>query len=199
MDIRLSAIVATVGRPSLERALRSVASQLRDGDEIVVVGNGPDLDVRVQLVPRARFLPHPSGNNWGYVERQFGMERARGTHLLFVDDDDILLPGAVAAVRAQLEREPDRPAIFQMLASWGEMLPLTHAVVESQIGGPCFVPPNVPARLGRWGLRYEGDFDFVASTLAHYPEGPVYVDTLIYVVDEFVELELERLGLEVAP
>jgi hypothetical protein len=52
-------------------------------------------------------------------------------------------------------------------------------VVESAIGGHCLVTPNIKGKLGAWGERYGGDFDWLVSTLAHWPEGPAWNDEII--------------------
>jgi hypothetical protein len=48
------------------------------------------------------------------------------------------------------------------------------------IGGHCLVTPNDPARTGLWSDRYEGDFDFVESTLALWaPVEPIWRNEVI--------------------
>jgi hypothetical protein len=64
-------------------------------------------------------------------------------------------------------------------ARLGRTLPERYAVEESAIGGHCLVAPNVPGKLGQWGCRYGGDFDWLVSTLAHWPDGPAWYDDVI--------------------
>jgi hypothetical protein len=50
------------------------------------------------------------------------------------------------------------------------------------IGGHCIVTPNLPSLLGEWGARYEGDWDFIESTLQKWAAvgiAPVWVNLLI--------------------
>ena len=42
-------------------------------------------------------------------------------------------------------------------------------LVCGNVGTPMIVVPNLPARLGKWGDHYAGDFDFVKSTIALAP------------------------------
>lgn len=44
---------------------------------------------------------------------------------------------------------------------------------EGNVDSLMFVVPNDASRLGRWGNRYAGDYDFIASTAALYPAGSV--------------------------
>jgi Glycosyl transferase family 2 len=186
---RFSVIVATVGRPSLLRALQSLADQpLAAGDEVLVVGQAIPRIVDEAARCGFRVLACPPGGNWGSNERRLGIAAATGTHLVFLDDDDVFLPGAFAAMRAACEAHPGRPVMFRMIAPWGETIWREPVVREGNHGTPQFVAPNDPARLGRWGTRYAGDFDFCVSTLAHYPpDALVWDPTVTYACRPTVE------------
>jgi hypothetical protein len=123
--------------------------------------------------------PCPPGHNWGSDERRYAMSLARGTHLVFCDDDDALLPGAVQAIRAGAEAHPNRPLMFRMIEPGGQVLWRDPVVRCGNHGTPQFVTPNEHARLGTWGTRYEGDFDFVKSTLERYPPDALVWDSTI--------------------
>lgn len=177
--IRLSLLLATAGRVELAVAVWAAAPQLAAGDELLIAGGG-SWGAAVAHWAKARHLDLPPGGNWGHAERNAAMPEARGTHLLFLDDDDLLLPGALAAIRAAIAQAPDVPHVFRMIDPQGRILPERPGLRQGHIGTPCLVAPNVPARLGTWGARYEGDFDFIRSTLAHYPDGAVWHAQLIY-------------------
>ncbi len=182
MTIAVSVIVATIGRASLTPALQSLADQpLGPADEVIVVGADTPA-IRDQVTPFGyQFLGHPPGGNWGYTERVYGIARATGTHLAFLDDDDVFLPGALAAMHAVIEANPDAPILFRMVAPWGEILWRRPLVREGNVGGGQFVFPNTPARMGTFSARYEGDYDFIVSTLARYPDGAlVWDETVTY-------------------
>jgi hypothetical protein len=53
--------------------------------------------------------------------------------------------------------------------------PLQVGYVSTQM----MVVPNVPSLLGRWSERYEGDYDFAASTLELRGDSPVLHDDVI--------------------
>lgn len=177
--IRLSVILATSGRVELAVAAWAVRQQLEAGDELLIAGGG-SWGAAVAHWARARHLDLPPGNNWGHAERNAAMPWAQGTHLLFVDDDDLLLPGALAAIRPRLAEAPDRPHVVRMILADGRVVPTRPGLALGDIGTPCLIAPNVPARLGAWGNRYEGDFDFIRSTLAHYPDGAVWHELVTY-------------------
>lgn len=183
MTPTFSIVVPTVGRLSLVLALQSLVDQpLASGDEILVVG--ADTPYIVQAAERvgARHLTHAPAGDFGYSERAFGMAAASASHLAFLDDDDVYLPGAFAAMRAQIAAAPDRPHLFKMIAPWGETLWRQSGVFRcGNFGGAQFVTPNIPAQLGRYSDRYEADYDFIMSTLEFYPQNAlVWSDTLTY-------------------
>lgn len=182
--IRLSLILATTGRDSLPFAARSARVQMKAGDELLIVGGGA-LGEMVAVWNQARWFNVPAGGNWGHAERNYAMPLATGTHLLFIDDDDALVRGALDVIRDAVADAPMRPHVFQMVDPWGRVLPIGHEVREGNLGTPQVVAPNVAERLGVWGTRYEGDFDFIASTLAHYPDGPVWHDTVTYACRQY--------------
>jgi glycosyltransferase involved in cell wall biosynthesis len=160
-----SIIVATAGRPSLRRTLASITPQLEPGDEIMVVCD--------------------ASGDAGDTPRMSAMPRARGTHLAFLDDDDVYAPDALEKMRRFAREHPGRIGIFKMehpagTTHWREGEPeLRYANVSTQT----FLVPNVPGKLGRWqegaprpgGGEYAGDYVFITET-ARLQGDPVFVD-----------------------
>lgn len=188
MAARLSIIVPTPDGEGLDRLAESILPQIGSGDEVIVVGDTHDGPLpHVEGLCRAygwRYAEYDArGHAWGHPQINEGMRQARGDYLVFIDDDDIFTPEALHIIRAAADElsEP-RVLLFRFRCErLGRTLPETHEVVENAIGGHCIVPPNIPERLGQWADRYAGDFDFIVSTLAHWPEGPVWRDEVIAV------------------
>jgi hypothetical protein len=169
----LSIIVATSGRRSLARTLASITPQLRPGDEMMIIcddsGDAGD-------TPRMRAMP-----------------RARGSHLTFIDDDDVYAHDALEKMRRFARDHPGRIGIFKMehvvgTTHWRQDEPvLRYANVSTQT----FLVPNIPGRLGRWqeeprphdpGKTYAGDYTFITETIALQGQEPVFVDEVtVYV------------------
>jgi glycosyltransferase involved in cell wall biosynthesis len=177
---RFSVIVATTGRDTLYRALRSLLSQpLAPGDEVLVVGAASREIIRASNRFSYRHIVCEPGNDFGNTERNVGMHYAAGTHITFLDDDDVYLPGAFAAMRKVAADNPGRPIMFRMVDPNGLILWQDPVIRQGNHGTPQFVPPNYPTRLGRWTKRYEGDYDFCVSTLANYPPTALVWDTTV--------------------
>lgn len=158
----LSILVASSGRTTLARTLLSISPQLEPGDELLVDVN--------------------DDAPWGHAARNRLMARARGTHLLFMDDDDAYLDGALKLARAAAELTPDRVHIFQMRYPDGDVLWRTHDVEVGNVSTIMLMVPNQPDDLGVWSDRYEGDFDFLAETLELRGDAPVWHEDVIAAV-----------------
>lgn len=161
----LSIIVPTVGRPSLAATLASLVSQLdrsAGGDEVLVIG-GPAGAVEPFVGDVIRHIPCPPGRHWGCEERTLGISQARQSHLAFLDDDDVWVPGARAAIARAIAETPDRPILFRMCFPSGLILWADPVLRCGNVGTPMIVIPNDPIRLGRWTVRYCGDYEFLAS------------------------------------
>lgn len=182
MAHRLSIIVPTHDGEGLEVLFDSLEWQLRDGDEVLIVRDTFETVAVVPTFRWARVIDHNAGHHcWGHCQINEGMRHATGDYLVFIDDDDCFPGGALDAIRrAAAEQAEPRVLMFQFYSRrHGRTLPPRHEVRESAIGGHCIVPPNIPTRLGHWGERYAGDYDFITSTLAHWPDGLAWYDDVI--------------------
>jgi glycosyltransferase involved in cell wall biosynthesis len=177
----LTITVPTIGRNSLKTTLESIAvGGIRPEDEVLVIADGEFPAARRIAnfyVDRftLRYMETPPRKLWGHPQRNVGMLVANGTHLVTIDDDDVYVPGGIDLIRAGIDQNPDKILLFKM-RSCTPRHPWGHAwrskdVVCGNVGSPMIVAPNVPARLGRWGDHYAGDFDFVKSTIGKYPGG----------------------------
>lgn len=174
----LSVITPTIGRESLRTMLQALLPQFGPGDEVLVVGDGPQPRAReiVASFPKTRpagpifYLEQGPIRNYGNPQRNMAATLAVGNYLVFIDDDDVPLPNCLDAIRRAASEVPGRPFMFRMyhgqMVLWKDM-----AVRGGNVSGQMFVPPNLPGRVGRWSGRYAADFDFINSTLALYPGG----------------------------
>lgn len=170
----ISVITPTIGRPSLRVMLEGLVPQLSAGDEVWVLGDGPQPQAE-QIVtslasPLVRYVECPWTGDYGNPQRNQAIGMATGSHLMFVDDDDRVMPGAIGRIKSWIARHPDRPLMFKMqhprLVLWQK--PVFQV---GNVSGQMFICPKADGKVGAWTLRYEADFDFMSDTLARYPAG----------------------------
>jgi tetratricopeptide (TPR) repeat protein len=105
---QVSVVVRSMGRPTLDAALASIAAQQGCTAEVLVVaacGPGhPPLPAAcgthaLRLVDRAVRLPRPTAAN-------AGLDAATGDWITFLDDDDVFLPDHLAGLLAAAAAAP---------------------------------------------------------------------------------------------
>jgi glycosyltransferase involved in cell wall biosynthesis len=161
-------IIPTAGRESLTATLASFVCDLGPGDEVIVVRS--------------------DDGDFGNSARNSAIERARGSHLIFIDDDDEYLPDALQVMREEVARQPDKVLLFL------RRYELSGDAYPASVGG---VFPNVPGRVGRFEPAAEsimrelrprypdwtdeflavraGDLEFMRQTLELRSDEPVRV------------------------
>lgn len=167
----MSVIIPTVGRDTLRDAIASASW----ADEVIVVFDAAS--VPADAPEGVRVFACGQSGHWWAEQRNLGIACARGTHLAFIDDDDVYTPGAPASVARALAARPGRIHIFKMRD--GDRLCGGHGCLFSGgFGTPMFVVPNDGAT-GAWTERYEGDFNFISSTLASRRRWPRFHQDIV--------------------
>lgn len=160
--MRISVIIPTINRPELANTIKSITPQLASGDEIIICSD--------------------KTGDWGATPRTKGMLQATGDILMWIDDDDVYTPDAFATVRACLKEKP-HPHLFRMVRNkpFNDVIHKKHEVVRGNVSTQMFVVPNDKKRLGKWGVKYDGDFNFIESTLSLWGGNVVWREEVISV------------------
>lgn len=198
----ISIFTPTLGRPSLLKLAGELLPQLRDRDEWLLVGDAPSPAIRqtVESFHRenVRYFEMEPIRLWGYPQREHAIRQAKGTHLWGVDDDDRVAPWALDTIRRKIAEHPVRPLMFRVIYSGG--IPIWRngdpTLRVANVANQCFVTPNVKEMLGTWGKRYEGDYDFIVGTAAHYPEGIVWCPEVVLMQGIAAESESYKKRVE---
>jgi glycosyltransferase involved in cell wall biosynthesis len=149
VSVTFTVIVATSGRPTLGRTLESVAEQMEPGDELIVSCN--------------------DDGDYGMTARDAAMPRARGTHLLFMDDDDQFARGAFRTIRHFAQAHPARIGVFRMRYDNGLTLWTEPVLRLGNVSTQMICIPNDAGKLGSWragDIARHGDFEFLRATAA---------------------------------
>src|SRR5262245_59399290 len=104
--ISIAIITPTIGRSSLRQAFESAIHQMGAADEWWVVGDGRRPTARAVVKSfgdsRLRYCEHyDRASRYGNAQRNFAMSRAMADYFVFLDDDDVLLPRALDAIRRE--------------------------------------------------------------------------------------------------
>ena len=146
-DVTFSVIVPTRGRSTLRGSLASITEQLEPGDEAIVRCSRDE--------------------DFGNAARRSMIERAKGTHLLFMDDDDQFALGALATMRTFAREHPGRIGIFRMRYLDGRVLWTEPVLRLRNVSSQMLCVPNLRGKLGRWeSPEYQrvADYEFVRAT-----------------------------------
>ena len=166
----------------LPETLRSVASQTFQDWECLIVENGSQdgsLDLVNEWCARdSRFVPVVFTENQGVAAaRNRGLELAEGEYILFLDADDLITPGYMAAAVAALDADPalnvvyGRGERFGAETSWD----LPAFSMDTMLARNClyiscfFRRSQAPAFDPAFRAGYE-DWDFWLSLLEAFPE-----------------------------
>ena len=163
MTYSFTIITPTKGRATLARTLRSAA--LGPYDEWLVIADGPQPQAReiVEAMDDTgiRYIEGPKTGDYGNARRQMGMEMAAGDYLLFIDDDDEYVPGALKTIRPLLN---GYPFVFRAERNGGIIWQI-RAAFPGNVCAAMLAAPNFQHMLGYWGTGYAADAEFIKETV----------------------------------
>jgi glycosyltransferase involved in cell wall biosynthesis len=153
----------------LEQAIASVEAQEHEQFELILVDDG-STDSSTQIAQaaafrdpdRIRYLDHPGHANLGKSSsRNAGLRAAHGDYVVFLDADDLLLPGKLSHQAAFLDSERGADAVYGRTWYWDEPGERSHA----------------RERLSRLGVQW-GETQEPPDLLIHFLEQPGSVPCL---------------------
>jgi hypothetical protein len=168
-------VIATTGRPSLQRMIDSIATQLNAEDYLTLIwdgGHSNDFIIQTQATIISIINSKPLGY-WGHGARTKWQDHLPGDYLMNGDDDDVFTEDAMQIIREHCTE--DKLYVFQMQHR-EVTIPRYHKVEMANIGTPCGV--YRPGSLPEWKPEYGGDFKFYEALSK--VKDPVFIDKVIY-------------------
>ncbi|WP_069773252.1 bifunctional glycosyltransferase family 2 protein/CDP-glycerol:glycerophosphate glycerophosphotransferase [Streptomyces sp. LUP30] len=159
-----------VGEGRLSLALDSVLAQSYDDFEVIAVADAPDSVAAAVAARHARrdtrvtpVRSRPSQGRAGALNA--GMRAATGVYLLFLDGDDTLAPGALAALDARLAETGDVDVLYaehERVPWWEGEAANPAAPLLAKTPTDAFSPVEAPhvtgVQLPVWGTLYRRSF-----------------------------------------
>ena len=180
-------LIATVGRPSLERQLKSVVNQLSADDCLTVVFDGcpiQDLQILKGFACPVDLYSEPVAlGHWGHeVRNKYAHIMQKRDFVMHGDDDDIYVANAIASLRKHCTDIAVLYIAKMCDIAAGGIIPRDNSIYLGNIGTPCgIVPWEVNSNSNvKWELFRGGDCRFYenASNYATI----TFLDQIIYVV-----------------
>lgn len=161
----LTCIVPTCGRILLARLLGTLIPQMIPDDRVLVVGDGPQLWAERFCVgiPHVTYVEGPKTNCYGNAQRQHALALVETDYVIFADDDDRFIEGALLIMREAAEQAPGKPMLGQFIDKHGLVLWADPNIRQGNVSTQMICFPASIAKIGTWGARYEGDYDYIQS------------------------------------
>ncbi len=190
----LTIVVPTIGRPTLETTLQSIARQdLRPSDRVIVAldtyQESPRPDVAA-LVARYGFelLPVDGGVHFmGNPQLNAAIAGCTTDYFCALGDDDVYVDGAIARLRKTLK--PGRALLFQFYAPpylvagdprrfvlWAD-----KQLRVANISGCCIVAPREALVPVSDQQRCEVDFDWIVNIVAKTGQRPIWMEDVLII------------------
>ena len=118
----VSVIIRSMDRPTLSEALDSISSQTYSNIEVVVV-NAKGRDHQKMTTSDTRFPLRFVDSDLSLLRSRaanVGLEAARGSHLIFLDDDDWFSPDHISGLMEALMLAPEKKVAYSGVACTGE-------------------------------------------------------------------------------
>lgn len=179
-------LIATVGRPSLQRMLDSLSPQLEESDCLTIVFDGhssiPKFDIsKFKCHVQQHHEPVALGS-WGHaIRNKYAPLLEKRDFVMHADDDDIYLPGVFGELRKQCVN-PETLYIAKMnVRKIGRIIPEGNFIRINHIGTPNGIIPYDLNSKSTWKYQYGGDGLFYQE-LSQFARSVVFLSTVIYLV-----------------
>lgn len=176
-------LIATVGRPSLQRMLDSLKPQLEEEDCLTIVFDGkteiPEFNISGFKCKVNQHCEPAALGFWGHgIRNKYALLLEKRDFVMHADDDDYYYPNVFPELRA-LCTVRNTLYIAKMRHSNGAHLPEGPFIRVNHIGTPCGIIPYELNMKGHWHTAYGGDGQFYEQ-LARTGISVGYLPTLIY-------------------
>lgn len=148
--VSFSVITPTWGREGFVEFKNHLFDKLKPTDQWICISDGADVGhMLTGPKPFDFYYKHTALTGfWGNHQRDTGLIAARGTHIIFLDDDDALAD--LEKVREAVALQPNVVHAFEILLDGQTQYCLDNADSPT---GQCCVYPNILHKMPRWEIE----------------------------------------------
>lgn len=187
-------LIATAGRPCLQKMLNSLKDELKENDAITIVFDGKGSIERsgfsndwlqghqshISVIEEEINLGY-----WGHAIRNRYQEilTPKTDFIMHADDDDVYIPSAFDSLRRSCIH-PNLLYIARVFDTLKQIpIPslIERKIIKNDIATPCGIIPFNKACMARWKYIYGGDFNYY-NELQTRVSGVVYLYYEIYTI-----------------
>lgn len=192
MSKSFNVVIATAGRPTLQRMIDSIAPQLNEIDYLTIIWDCEPRELTINSNCQVIHIhnPEPLGY-WGHGSRTRWQDELPGDYLMNGDDDDIYSPTAMETVRAHCT---EHKLYFFQYSVQDMRVPREHVVAIGNVGTPTGVYPKLD-NMPKWEFVYSGDGEFYTALSKRIPYE--FIDKVIYMVRPESYREAIKAAVEV--
>jgi hypothetical protein len=176
-------LIATIGRPTLQRMLDSLSPQLVESDCLTIVFDGratiPEFNVSGFKCKVNQFCEPVALGFWGHaIRNKYASLLEKKDFVMHADDDDCYYPNVFPELRA-LCKSTNTLYVAKIRHRNGVHVPEGAFIKINHIGTPCGIIPYDLNTKGTWTSVYGGDGRFYEQ-IASLGNPIVFLPTLIY-------------------
>jgi len=183
MSITINVLIATIGKPILQRMINSLADQLTENDYLTIVFDGhksiPKFDLSKIKAKVIQYFEPIALGYWGHGIRNKYAELLETTDfVMHADDDNIYLANAFKFIRENCTNK-ELLHVCRTRFNISDITPKDKNIGYGNIDTSCGIIPYELNKKGTWAYVYGGDGLFYESLLKHNSNFK-YFDHIIY-------------------
>jgi len=179
-------LIATIGRPTLQRMLDSLSPQLDESDCLTIVYDGkselPSFNLSALKCKVNQHIEPVALGSWGHaIRNKYAPLIEKRDFVMHADDDDIYLPGVFAELRRQCVDTQTLYIAKMHVRKIGRIIPEGDFIKINHIGTPNGIIPHELNSKSTWKYQYGGDGLFYEE-LSRFAKNVSFLSTVIYLV-----------------
>lgn len=179
-------LIATLGRPSLQRMLDSLSPQLEEQDCLTLVFDGhsqiPMFDLSKFKCTVKQFFEPIALGSWGHaIRNKYSSLLDKRDFVMHADDDDFYLPNVFLELRKYCVDSNTLYVAKMYLSRFNRVIPEGNFIKINHIGTPNGIIPFELNKQQQWKYQYGGDGLFYES-ISKLSNKTIFLPTVIYQV-----------------